>query len=67
MQKATNSVLVKKTYDDGWMTFSIKRKSDPASVHKVENGETEIWEEIPVALADNLFQEALENGYKVAF
>lgn len=67
MAKAMNAVLTKGSYTDGWMTFSIKRKSDTATVYKTENNETEIWESIPIVLADDLYTKALASGYKVAF
>lgn len=67
MAKAVNAVLTKGSYTDGWMTFSIKRKSDTATVYKTENNETEIWESIPIVLADDLYTKALASGYKVAF
>ena len=67
MAKAMNAVLTKGSFTDGWMTFSIKRKSDEATVYKTENNETEVWDSIPIVLADNLYTKALANGYKVAF
>ena len=64
MTKATNAVLTKQ---NDWMTFTIRRKSNKATVERLENGHTEIWESISITMADEMYTNALASGYKVAF
>ena len=67
MAKAMNAVLTKGSYTDGWMTFSIKRKDDVATVYQNEGDKTQVWDSIPIVLADDLYTKALASGYEVAF
>ena len=64
MTQATNSVLIKNA---NWITFTIKRKSNEADVERFKNGHAETWESIPIKSANELYTQALADGYKVAF
>lgn len=66
MVKAKNQVLIKGDYDNT-ITFVIKRYKDEATVWKQTPQGSEQWEMIPIALADKLYTDALDQGYKVAF
>jgi len=66
MVKAKSQVLIKGNYDNT-IAFNIKRSQDEATVWKQTPAGSEQWVLIPIALADKLYSDALEEGYTVAF